>query len=510
MQLLIALASLAALAQAAVPQRLPRSPGLPYHQPFKLPSSFHKRQDLIANGFNNGTSGNNGTNSTGGCAGNTPTTRNEWCDFSIDTDWYLEVPDTGRTVEYWFELQNVTIAPDGVEKIVLTVNGTVPGPTIEADWGDTVVVHFRNALENNGTSIHFHGIRQNWTNSEDGVASITQCPTAPGESVTYTWRATQYGSSWYHSHFAVQAWDGVFGGILIHGPSSANYDVDLGNMFLQDWDHDTASSLYSFAETNGPPPMDNGLINGTNVWEDGGSRWETNVESGTTYLLRLVNPSIDTFFDFSIDNHTLTIMAADFVPVTPFETNIIGLGPGQRYDVLFTADQSSVASDFWLRAVPDAFCSAQNLSPDNIKGIIHYGDSTGTPTTDPWTTDDSFLDCQDPPLASLVPVVPKNAGESNVRSDQRNVTIQLAPGTNVFKWYLNNITFFSEWEDPTVLQIVNGDTEYELQQAVIDLPIPNEWMYLIIEQTNTAPHPIHLHGHDFYILASEAGATFDS
>ncbi|KAF7196727.1 Laccase-1, partial [Pseudocercospora fuligena] len=92
----------------------------------------------------------------------------------------------------------------------------------------------------------------------------------------------------------------------------------------------------------------------------------------------------------------------------------------------------------------------------------------------------------------------------------RNVTIQLAPGTNVFKWYLNNITFFSEWEDPTVLQIVNGDTEYELQQAVIDLPIPNEWMYLIIEQTNTAPHPIHLHGHDFYILASEAGATFDS
>ncbi|KXT13311.1 hypothetical protein AC579_7221 [Pseudocercospora musae] len=264
----------------------------------------------------------------------------------------------------------------------------------------------------------------------------------------------------------------------------AHNDVDLGSVFLQEWDHDTASSLYSFAETNGPPPMDNGLINGTNFWEDGGSSGETN-------LLRHVNPSIDTFFDFSIDNHILMIMEADFVPATPFEVNIFGL---QQYDVLSTTNQSSVASDFWLRAVPYAFCSAQNLHI--------YGDSNGTPTTDPWATDDSFLNCQDQPLASLLPVVPKNAGESNVRSNQRNVTIQLATGTNLFKWYLNNITFFSQWEDPTVLQIVNGDTEYELQQAVIDLPIPYEWMSLIIEKTNTAPHPINLHGHDFYILAS--------
>jgi len=62
----------------------------------------------------------------------------------------------------------------------------------------------------------------------DGVASITQCPTAPGSSTTYTWKATQYGSSWYHSHFAFQAWDGVFGPIVIQGPASANYDVDAG------------------------------------------------------------------------------------------------------------------------------------------------------------------------------------------------------------------------------------------------------------------------------------------
>lgn len=71
----------------------------------------------------------------------------------------------------------------------------------------------------------------------DGVPSITQCPIAPGQSYTYKWRAVEYGTGWYHSHFYVQAWDGVFGGILINGPATANYDVDLGHIFLNDWYH---------------------------------------------------------------------------------------------------------------------------------------------------------------------------------------------------------------------------------------------------------------------------------
>lgn len=158
------------------------------------------------------------------------------------------------------EITNTTLAPDGVERIVLTVNGTLPGPTIEADWGDTVIVHVTNSLTNNGTTIHFHGVRQNNTVQNDGVASVTQCPVAPGDSLTYTWRATQYGTSWYHSHYSLQAWDGVFGAIHINGPTSANYDTDLGNLFIQDWSHVTASSLFTYDEYNGPPTLDTGLI----------------------------------------------------------------------------------------------------------------------------------------------------------------------------------------------------------------------------------------------------------
>lgn len=61
-----------------------------------------------------------------------------WGDYSLSTNWYEEAPDTGVVREYWFEVTNTTAAPDGVERLILAINGSVPGPTIIADWGDTV------------------------------------------------------------------------------------------------------------------------------------------------------------------------------------------------------------------------------------------------------------------------------------------------------------------------------------------------------------------------------------
>ncbi|KAH7323112.1 hypothetical protein B0I35DRAFT_351001, partial [Stachybotrys elegans] len=99
-----------------------------------------------------------------------------------------------------------------------------------------------------------------------GVSSVTQCPLPVGEYMAYTWKATQYGSSWYHSHFALQAFQGVFGGIVIDGRTTADCDQDLGMIFLNDWDHHAVDEQYSSAQWPGPPIFTTGLINRTNVF----------------------------------------------------------------------------------------------------------------------------------------------------------------------------------------------------------------------------------------------------
>lgn len=109
---------------------------------------------------------------------NSASDRSCWGDYDTSTDYYDEVPDTGETKPFWLEISNTTLSPDGVERIVLTVNGTIPGPTLEVNWGDTVVIHVTNSMQNNGSGIHWHGIRQNYTNQMDGVPSVTQCPIA--------------------------------------------------------------------------------------------------------------------------------------------------------------------------------------------------------------------------------------------------------------------------------------------------------------------------------------------
>jgi FtsP/CotA-like multicopper oxidase with cupredoxin domain len=201
----------------------------------------------------------------------------------------------------------------------------------------------------NGTSLHFHGIRQNFTNPNDGVSSLTQCPIAPKSSMTYRWRAVQYGTSWYHSHYGLQAWEGVFGGIVIRGPASANYDEDRGMLFLNDWTHRPVDQLFDLERTSATANSDNDLINGTNTYLDTngtvvGKSFELSVTQGTSYRLRLVNSAINKNYMFQIDGHNLTVISMDLVPIKPYNTSWIHLTMGMSTTSLPNHHASTTAS----------------------------------------------------------------------------------------------------------------------------------------------------------------------
>jgi len=131
--------------------------------------------------------------------------------FDINTDYEAKAPQ-GIVREYFLSVTDGSINADGLNfPEAKMFNATYPGPWLQACWGDTVQVTVKNLLSHNGTSIHWHGIRQNQTMHMDGVNGITQCPIAPGDQFVYRWKATQYGSTWYHSHYSVQYADGVVG-----------------------------------------------------------------------------------------------------------------------------------------------------------------------------------------------------------------------------------------------------------------------------------------------------------
>ncbi|KAJ5721104.1 Multicopper oxidase type 3 [Penicillium malachiteum] len=463
-------------------------------------------------GHKNSSSSSHGNHGKGNpCAGNTPNDRSVWCDYNIDTDYSQIAPDTGVTREYWLEIKQVMLAPDGFERPVWTINGTVPGPTIIADWGDWVVIHVTNNLgpQRNGTTLHWHGIRQNYTSEMDGVPSITQCPITPGKTMTYKWRAEQYGSTWYHAHIGLLAWEGVYGGIVINGPATANYDVDKGSLFLGDWTHRTVDELYVDQEINGPAQnLSNGLINGTNVYQptpsdvSTGHRFTMKVNQGTSYRLRLVSPSIDTFYQFSIDGHSLEVIAMDLVPIVPFKTDVINIAMGQRYDVIVTANQGHIAESFWMRAVPTFPCSGNDMA-DNIRGIMHYGQNAEIPTTKGFPV---YIGCNDIPMKDLVPWVKQDVAAPFF---EESLDVTFAKNKdNYFRWEFNSSSLNISWEDPTLLSIYNDEMDFTNTSNVIELPGKNQWVYLLINTTLPVAHPIHLHGHDFSILGQGIG-VFD-
>jgi FtsP/CotA-like multicopper oxidase with cupredoxin domain len=260
--------------------------------------------------------------------------------------------------------------------------------------------------------------------------------------------------------------------------------------------HETADALYPAAEAGGPPTLDNGLINGQNVYGTAGSRYEMTFTKGETHLIRLVNGAIDTHFKFMIDNHTFAVVTSDLVAIEPYSASVLDIGIGQRYDIIVKANQT--AGNYWLRAIPQVACS-DNDNSDNIKAIVTYSTVS---IADPTTTAYDYVDGCDDETANIVPYLSMDAGAED-NEDQFEITVGQSGA--VFKWFVSDTTFMSEWDDPSLLQVWNNETSFKTQEHVISLPDANTWTYFIIETAVAVPHPIHLHGHDFYILAQETG-----
>jgi FtsP/CotA-like multicopper oxidase with cupredoxin domain len=102
-------------------------------------------------------------------------------------------------------------------------NGSMPGPTIEANEGDRVRIIFENRLPEM-TAVHWHGLEV--PIEMDGVPGISMDPVQPGGAFTYEFTLNQHGSFFYHSHMPMQEMLGMIGWFIIHPREDYDPPVD--------------------------------------------------------------------------------------------------------------------------------------------------------------------------------------------------------------------------------------------------------------------------------------------
>src|SRR5206468_6127053 len=97
--------------------------------------------------------------------------------------------------------------------LMLTYNGSVPGPTLKVPQGARITVHVTNHGDLDAT-VHWHGLRLE--NRYDGTHD-TQAPIPIGQTFTYQVHVPDSGAYWYHPHIREDYGQelGLYGNILV-------------------------------------------------------------------------------------------------------------------------------------------------------------------------------------------------------------------------------------------------------------------------------------------------------
>ncbi|KAG8324536.1 iron assimilation by reduction and transport [Homalodisca vitripennis] len=189
--------------------------------------------------------------------------------FSIEWYWALSKAcyDCPQTLSDCY--REDCVPADGIQRSIMVVNRQMPGPSVEVCYGDKVEVEVENLMNDQTTSIHWHGHHQVKTPYMDGVPFITQCPISPYSVFRYTMGATNLGTHFWHAHTGVQKSDGVFGPLIVRAPMDAEtsllYDEDLSEhtIVINDWTHVTGmDKLQWHIQSSGNNKPDTILVNG--------------------------------------------------------------------------------------------------------------------------------------------------------------------------------------------------------------------------------------------------------
>jgi FtsP/CotA-like multicopper oxidase with cupredoxin domain len=281
----------------------------------------------------------------------------------------VKVFDLETSVIRWQILPTVSVK-------AYAFNGQVPGPTLRFRKGDRVRITVTNRLPDT-TAVHWHGLIL--PNVMDGVANVTQKPIDRGKVYRYEFTAVQAGSFLYHSHDHVDRQQslGLYGAMIID-PAQATDDTVADHEYtiqLQEW-------LIREGLTYPAMPMDGGQPNYFTI--NGRAFPSTDVikmKVGETLKVRFIGSNNGFIHPMHIHGGPFLVVARDgetLAPAARFKADTVNVGPGQRYDVIWTALKPG---KWMIHCHISHHTTNNNTEQDGGGGLMMHIEVAGDPTT---------------------------------------------------------------------------------------------------------------------------------
>jgi FtsP/CotA-like multicopper oxidase with cupredoxin domain len=365
-------------------------------------------------------------------------------------------------------------------------NGRFPGPELRVAEGDVLRVPLTNDLPE-GTTIHWHGVPV--PNAMDGVPDVTQQPIQPDSTFTYTFRAEPAGTYFYHSHVGLQLDHGLVAPLIIEEPSPhVEYDREY-TLICDDYLPDppqmpsgTTGGGMDSGDDGSMDGMDGGMMEDDGGMNDGGMMGDTRppyagllinghlpadpatftVAEGDRVRFRCINAGSATIFRVRLAGHRMTVSHADGRPVEPVPVDSFVFGPGERYDVIVTADNPGT----WTMQA-----AAVSGTESPARAILQY--ETHERAQSPSTPRAADRQLQYSDLHATTPLT----GLGGSPDRQFDLTLSRNMGES-YTWLIDG----QAYPDAEPLCIQPGD-------------------HVRVHMVNHSPvvHPMHLHGHFFQV-----------
>jgi len=446
-------------------------------------------------------------------------------------------------VEHTFVVSQIKLHHLCNETLVTVVNGQLPGPAIEVTEGDSLIVHVINKSPS-GLTIHWHGVKQMLNCWADGPVMVTQCPIQPGKNFTYRFNVVgQEGTLWWHAHVGCLRAT-VHGALIIRPRSRGSGSLypfpkphkEIPIVIGEWWEKSPAQLEKGIAKGDFTDLPRSATINGklgdlnncSGVIED---NYILDVVHGKTYLLRLVNAGIHSEYYLKIAGHTFTVVAADANYVKPYTTDTVVVAPGETVDAMFVAD--APPGRYYMVIVN----SKTIEGPVQTRGIVNYIPSKGSDDTPILAPKKS---CQDDESTSfyfhgnltslprsLMRPVPMNVDEQLFVAIDTGYTCEEGDPTCGPVSCMNNISF----QLPATTPLLQDHYYHNMSSTIQEFPrrIPPGIVFnegrtskatsvrrvrynTTVEIVFQGPpdgiiysNPMHLHGHDFFVLAQGIG-----